>query len=95
MVAAGSHGRATADPGEKTDLFFEIAYLLFIDFVGYSKLLVNEQVELMQELNRIVRGTECFRAAKELRRLFAFRPATEWSAFFPQPGTTGALRNSD
>jgi hypothetical protein len=45
------------------DLQLEIAYFLLIDVVGYSKLLVNEQVELLQELNRIVRSTECFRAA--------------------------------
>src|SRR5205814_3469309 len=32
--------------------------------VAYSKLLVNEQIELLQELNQIVRGTECFRAAE-------------------------------
>jgi len=46
---------------DKTDLTLEIAHLLFIDVVGYSKLLVNEQIELMQQLNPIVRGTECFR----------------------------------
>ena len=46
------------------DLPLEIAYLLLIDVVGYSKLLVNEQVELLHELKRIVRSTECFRAAE-------------------------------
>jgi TolB-like protein/class 3 adenylate cyclase/Tfp pilus assembly protein PilF len=53
----------------KPDLQLEIAYLLLIDVVGYSKLLVNEQVELLQELNRIVRGTECFRAAETAGKL--------------------------
>src|SRR5436853_80986 len=48
----------------KADLPLEIAHLLLIDVVGYSKLLVNEQIELLQELNQIVRGTECFRAAE-------------------------------
>jgi len=46
------------------DLALEIAHLLFIDVVGYSKLLVNEQIELIQQLNRIVRGTDSFRAAE-------------------------------
>src|SRR4026207_6668 len=46
------------------DLQPEIAHVLLIDVVGYSKLLVNEQIELLQELNRIVRSTECFRAAE-------------------------------
>ena len=57
------------DSGQTTDLALEIAHLLFIDVVGYSKLLVNEQIELMQELNRIVRGTECFRDAEASEKL--------------------------
>jgi TolB-like protein/Tfp pilus assembly protein PilF len=45
----------------KPDLPLEIAHVLLIDVVGYSKLLVNEQIELLQDLNQIVRNTECFR----------------------------------
>jgi len=48
----------------KPDLPLEIAHILLIDVVGYSKLLVNEQVELLQRLKQIVRNTECFRAAE-------------------------------
>src|SRR4026207_193388 len=48
----------------KPDLPLEIAHLLSIDVVGYSKLLVNEQIELLQELNQIVRKTQCFRSAE-------------------------------
>src|SRR5437868_8766385 len=51
------------------DLQLEIAHLLLIDVVGYSKLLVNEQIEQLQELNRIVRSTECFCAAEKSGRL--------------------------
>src|SRR5439155_9438730 len=53
----------------KREIQLEIAHLLFIDVVGYSKLLVNEQIELMQQLNRIVRGTECFRDAEASGKL--------------------------
>src|SRR5438874_12628030 len=53
----------------KGDLHLEIAHVLLIDVVGYSKLLVNEQIELMQELNQIVRGTECFRMAEASGKL--------------------------
>src|SRR6476620_9618234 len=53
----------------KPDLQLEIAYLLLIDVVGYSKLLVNEQIELMQDLNHIVRSTECFQAAEKSGKL--------------------------
>src|SRR5262249_6472410 len=48
----------------KPDLPLEIAHLLLIDVVSYSNLLVNEQIELLQELNQIVRGTKCFRLAE-------------------------------
>ncbi len=54
---------------EKTDLVLEIAHLLFIDVVGYSKLLVNEQIEWMQQLNRVVRSTDCFREAEASGKL--------------------------
>src|SRR5947199_5419651 len=48
----------------KPDLQPEIAHLLLIDIVGFSKLLDNEQIELLQELNQIVRRTECFQIAE-------------------------------
>src|SRR6266702_168974 len=57
----------SAEP--KPDLPLEIAHLLLIDVVGYSKLLVNDQVESLQELNRIVRSTDCFRAAEAKDKL--------------------------
>jgi TolB-like protein/class 3 adenylate cyclase/Tfp pilus assembly protein PilF len=57
----------SAEP--RSDLPLQIAHLLLIDVVGYSKLLVNEQIELLQELNHIVRGTECFRAAETSGKL--------------------------
>src|SRR5437762_934220 len=53
----------------KSDLRLEIAHVLFIDIVGYSKLLINEQQESLQELNQIVRGTEAFRAAETAGQL--------------------------
>jgi serine/threonine-protein kinase len=56
---------AQDSPAEPTpDLQLEIAHLLLIDVVGYSKLLVNEQIELLQELKQIVRSTESFRTAE-------------------------------
>src|SRR6201981_1573549 len=53
----------------KKEIELEIAHILLVDVVGYSKLLVNEQIELLQELNRIVRSTECFRAAETAGKL--------------------------
>jgi len=48
----------------ESELHLEIGYVLFIDIVGYSKLLINEQSERIQELREIVRGTEQFRLAE-------------------------------
>jgi len=45
----------------KSDPHLAIAHVLFIDVVGYSKLLVNEQREVVQELNQVVRKTPRFR----------------------------------
>src|ERR1700756_2152498 len=42
----------------------EIGHVLFIDIVGYSKLLITEQGEHLQTLKEIVRGTEQFRLAE-------------------------------
>src|ERR1700747_2443089 len=43
---------------------FDIGHVLFIDIVGYSKLLINEQSEQIQKLKEIVRGTEQVRIAQ-------------------------------
>src|SRR5438046_832385 len=52
-------------PSESSsDVKFEIGHVLFIDIVGYSKLLINEQSEQIQKLKQIVRGTEQFRLAQ-------------------------------
>jgi hypothetical protein len=43
---------------------FEIGHVLFIDIVGYSKLLITDQSERLQRLKEIVWGTEQFRLAQ-------------------------------
>jgi TolB-like protein/class 3 adenylate cyclase/Tfp pilus assembly protein PilF len=48
----------------KPDLQSEIGHLLLVDMVGFSKLLDNDQIEFLEELNQIVRGTECFQEAE-------------------------------
>src|SRR6266516_6955407 len=48
----------------EADVKFEIGHVLFIDIVGYSKLLIHEQSELLQKLRGIARATEQFRAAE-------------------------------
>src|SRR6516164_8940957 len=53
----------------KKEIELEIAHVLFIDIVGYSKLSVNEQHARIGELNDIVRLSEQFRRAEAASRL--------------------------
>ncbi len=41
-------------PDSKSNLRLQIGHVLFIDFVGYSKLLIDEQKERLRELTEIV-----------------------------------------
>src|SRR6516165_12603468 len=50
-------------PASSSDVKFEIGHVLFIDIVGYSKLLIDEQRERLQALNEIVRNTAQFRSS--------------------------------
>jgi TolB-like protein/class 3 adenylate cyclase/Tfp pilus assembly protein PilF len=49
---------------QKSKVRLEIAHVLFIDIVGYSKLRTNEQSAQIEKLREIVRGTKQFRAAE-------------------------------
>ena len=48
---------------QKTKLRLEIAHVLFVDIVGYSKLLLKQQGDLLRELNEMVSATREFREA--------------------------------
>ena len=50
-------------------LHLEIAHVLFLDIVGYSRLLVNEQREIVQQLNDIVRATPQFQQSSAAGKL--------------------------
>ena len=47
----------------------QIGHVLFIDIVGYSKLLVNQQSEILRELNGVVSGTSQFRESEGQQKL--------------------------
>ena len=53
----------------KKEIQLEIAHVLFIDIVGYSKLSVNEQHAAVEELNGIVRASKQFQEAEAAGRL--------------------------
>jgi len=48
----------------KKEIGLEIGHVLFVDIVGYSKLLITEQSERLQKLKEIVWATEQFRQAQ-------------------------------
>src|SRR5438067_12652832 len=74
----------TAKP--KSDSHLEIAHVLFIDVVGYSKLLVNEQHAVIEELNQLVRKTPQVRKSDATGKLIRI-PAGDGMAlvFFQTP----------
>src|SRR5207245_879741 len=53
----------------KKEIELEIAHVLFIDIVGYSKLSINDQHAAVEELNQIVRASEQFQRAEAANRL--------------------------
>jgi len=53
----------------RKEIQLEIAHVLFIDIVGYSKLSINEQRAAVDELTQIVRATEQFQKAEAADRL--------------------------
>src|SRR6266702_52103 len=53
----------------KKEIQLEIAHVLFVDIVGYSKLSINEQHSAVEELNQIVRASEQFQKAEAASRL--------------------------
>jgi TolB-like protein/class 3 adenylate cyclase/Tfp pilus assembly protein PilF len=53
----------------KKEVQFEIAHILFIDIVGYSKLSINDQRAAVDELNEVVRASEQFQKAEAVGRL--------------------------
>ena len=55
----------------KKEIQLEIAHVLFIDAVGYSKLSLDDQRTLIERLNQLVRSTAEFRSAEAAGKLMA------------------------
>src|SRR5712692_3611962 len=53
----------------KKEIELEIAHVLFIDIVGYSKLSINQQRAVVDELTEVVRGSDQFQKAEAAGRL--------------------------
>ena len=79
----------------KKEIELEIAHVLFIDIVGYSKLSINQQHAAVEELNEIVRASEQFQELKP-------RPLDQnpdWrrhgAGFLHQSGSADAMRGGN
>jgi len=70
----------------KTDTHLAIGHVLFLDVVGYSRLLVNEQRDVVQQLNQLVRKTAQFRKSEAGGKLISI-PSGDGMAlvFFESP----------
>src|SRR5438034_4812408 len=53
----------------KKEIALEIAHVLFMDVVGFSKLLINDESEILAQLNQLVRDTPHFREAEAAGKL--------------------------
>lgn len=47
-----------------THVALEVGHVLFMDVVGYSKLLINDLSEVLAQLNQVVRATAHFQKAE-------------------------------
>jgi len=80
----------------KKEIELEIGHVLFIDIVGYSKLLITQQSEQIQKLKEIIRATEQFRIAEAEGKLMRL-PTGDGGAlvFRHQPRSPGFVRTGN
>src|SRR5947209_811817 len=73
LIRSSPHSRRSRLPRMSAEIQkeiqLEIAHVLFIDIVGYSKLSINEQRAAVDELNEVVRASEQFQKAEAAARL--------------------------
>src|SRR6266550_3527788 len=83
VVARSERARRMSAP---TDSHLEIAHVLFIDIVAYSKLLIDQQTELIKLLNEQVHSTEESRSAEAAGKLIRIATGDGMAlAFFTSP----------
>src|SRR5438477_6547899 len=71
---------------QESRLQLEIVHVLFLDVVGYSQLLVNEQREVVQQLNDIVRATAQYRQSSAAGKLICIATGDGMAlVFFQSP----------
>ena len=81
-------------PEPFSDVKFEIGHVLFIDIVGYSKLLINEQRDQIQKLKAIVRERSNSASQRRKGNFCACQLATVARWFVPA-GSARVVRNGN
>src|SRR5438045_4349519 len=66
----------------KKEIQLEIAHVLFIDIVGYSKLSINEQRAVVDELTSVVRGSEQFNKDEAADKLVKIQAGDDMALIF-------------
>jgi hypothetical protein len=66
----------------ETSVRLQIGHVLFMDLVGYSTLLLDEQRQYLEQLTEIVRGAEQVRSAKEAGKLIQLPVGDGMALFF-------------
>src|ERR1700747_732366 len=82
---------------DQKEIGLEIGHVLFIDIVGYSKLLISEQTERLQKLKEIVWATEQFRQAQAEGKLLRLPTGDGGALVFrnhPEAPVLCAMENS-
>ncbi len=62
----------------KKEIALEIAHVLFIDIVAYSKMATDDQRAAVEKLNQIVESTDEFRKAEAKTSYLNLRQAMAW-----------------
>src|SRR5260370_15659459 len=81
----------------KKELHLEIAHVLFIDVVGFSKLLINDHSKILEQLNQLVRETPHFRKAEAAGKVIRLSTGDGMALVFsnsPEAPVEGALEIS-
>jgi hypothetical protein len=80
----------------KKEIQLEIAHVLFIDIVGYSKPSVNDQHATVEELNQIVRASKQFQKAQADSRLLKIPDRRRHGAgFLQEPARASGMRGGN
>lgn len=75
-----------------TEINKQIAHVLFIDIVGYSKLSINQQRAVVDELTEVVRSSDQYQKAEAADRLIKIPTGDNWRSISSLVALTSSLK---